>query len=218
MLEIHNLLICGIPEGGARFSRGAVEHMSQKTEIAAWITTSIKAKGLNQSRVAVAIGVSKATMSRWCNPNDPTMPLWENVSSLSAVLGSSPPGWSAPAGSYLGFDEHGVAALADDGPPEAWNGNITQWRVKDSSMQTKGYMIGDDVKADARIAPVDGDVVVANLYNMQGKARTALRVFKSPHYLIPATADASSLEVHEVGKTAAIFGVVFTSTRRRSEN
>jgi SOS-response transcriptional repressor LexA len=85
-------------------------------------------------------------------------------------------------------------------------------------MQTKGYMIGDEVKADARIVPVDGDVVVANLYDTQGKARTVLRVFKSPGYLVPATADATSIEVHEAGKTAAIFGVVFESSRRRSIN
>lgn len=215
---MHNLMIYPKCKSVARISRGALEHMSQKSEVSAWITSSIKAKGLNQSRVAEAIGVSKATLSRWCNPDDPTLPLWENISALSSVLGSAPPGWEAPAGGLLGFHEHGLTVLPADDPAETWNGNISTWRVKDSSMQTKGYMIGDEVKADARIAPVDGDVVVANLYDRLGKARTVLRVFKAPGYLVPATADATNLEVHEAGKTAAVLGVVFESTRRRFMN
>lgn len=189
--------------------------MGQKAQIAQWISTTIKTKGLNQSQVATAIGVARATMSRWCNPTDPTMPLWENISALAAVLGSYPPGWSAPPEVGYGMAESGVEPLSGELPPDQWNGNVSEWRVRDSTMQTKGYMVGDTVKADARIQPLDGDVVVANLYDTSGRARTVLRVYKAPGYLVPATADAASLEVHEVGKTAAVFGVVFESTRRR---
>ena len=189
--------------------------MSQKADIAAWISSTIKARGLNQSQVAGAIKVSRATMSRWCNPNDPTMPLWENVSVLAEVLGSAPPGWPNPSETAHTLSESGVELLPAAAKPEEWNGNISEWRVRDGAMQTKGYMPGDTVKADARIQPLDGDVVVANLYVTSRPARTVLRLYKSPGYLIPATPDAASLEVHEVGKTAAIHGVVFESTRRR---
>ncbi len=192
--------------------------MTQKADIAAWISAAIKAKGLNQSRVADAIHVSRATLSRWCNAGDSTMPLWENIKALAEVLGSAPPGWSSTAGTPPGFSESSVEALPTEQNLPNWNGNISEWRVKDATMQTKGYMPGDIVKADARLQPEDGDVVVANLYDTSGKARTVLRLYKRPGYLVPATADATTLEVHEVGKTAAIFGVVFESTRRRAQH
>jgi transcriptional regulator with XRE-family HTH domain len=192
--------------------------MSQKADIAAWITSTIKARGLNQSKVAGAMKVARATMSRWCNPNDPTMPLWENISALADVLGSAPPGWSSTADPAAALGESGVAPLPTSQKPEDWNGHVSEWRVLDASMQTKGYMPGDTVKADARIQPLDGDVVVANLYATSGRARTVLRVYKAPGYLVPATADAATIEVHEVGKTAAVVGVVFESTRRRNAN
>jgi translation initiation factor IF-1 len=115
-----------------------------------------------------------------------------------------------------GMAEDGVEPIQQDQEEENWNGNITEWTVKDASMQVMGYLPGDIVKADARIQPQDGDVVVCNLYTMDGtKARTALRVFKAPSYLMPATTDAKTLEIHEVGKTAAIFGVIFEMRRTR---
>jgi transcriptional regulator with XRE-family HTH domain len=182
--------------------------MNDKAKFSAWLKAAREAAGLNQADVARAVGVRPATLSRWSNPDDPTQPQGENLIALVKALGSGPPGWyeAAPLP-----PRHGLESMPETPGPD-WNGNVSHWRVLDSAMQT--YVAGDVVKADARITPVDGDVVVANVFD-QGRARTVLRLYKAPGYVLPATADAGALEVHELGKTAALQGVVVEMTRRR---
>jgi transcriptional regulator with XRE-family HTH domain len=186
--------------------------MTKKAEFAAWLSAAIAARGMNQSQVARALQVSRATLTRWTDADDTTFPSWQNVRALADVLNAAPPGGLAqPA--LAAAPVHGLEPMPETPGPD-WNGNVSHWRVLDSAMQTKGYVAGDVVKADARITPVDGDVVVANVFD-QGRARTVLRLYKAPGYVLPATADAGALEVHELGKTAALQGVVVEMTRRR---
>lgn len=188
-----------------------------KRLFAAWLGAHLQQRHMSMNGLSKAMGVRAPTVSRWCNPDDRTMPRWEHINELTRMFGEPPPGSHLPNTPHdaPGMAESGLQALEITSPAADWNGNISEWRVKDATMQVMGYMTGDTVRADARIAPVDGDVVVANVYDTSGQARTVLRVFKEPGYLIPATADASGFEVHEVGKNGAVFGVVYESTRRR---
>ena len=187
--------------------------MSQKADIAEWIRASMKRRGVNKSQVAKMIGVSRATMTRWCKPNDPTQPLWENISALAAALDSSPPGWkiinALPPAITIGGTERQLA-----GPIET--GTLSEWRVPDAAMQAKGYMEGDILKVDDAMMPRDGDVVIANLYATEHRlARNAVRLFKAPDYLVTAAVDTANTEIDLAGKTARIIGVVVESIRRR---
>ena len=189
-----------------------------KAEFSAWMKSNMERLHLSQNQLAKRARISVNTISRYCNEDDGAEPKMSYVKIISEAFGAKPPsfyGFEEPAVSY-GLSEPGVEMLPSESGPE-WNGNLSNWRVKDNAMQVMGYLAGDIVMADARVQPVDGDVVIANLYSPGGtSARTVLRVYKKPGYLIPAAADARSLEVHEIGKNAAIFGVVVESIRRRT--
>jgi transcriptional regulator with XRE-family HTH domain len=183
--------------------------------LADWMKLHMEKRKLSQNKLAKLTGIGLTTINRYCDPNDNHEPRIGNVMTLSRYFGDKPP-LDIPENPVIGFAEDGVAPIFQDQDDENWNGNLTEWTVKDRSMQVMGYLPGDTVSADGRLLPVDGDVVVCNLYTMDGtKARTCLRVFKSPSYLMPATTDAKSLEIHEVGKTAAIFGVIYEMRRTR---
>ena len=183
--------------------------------LAGWMKLHMEKRQLSQNKLAKATGISLTTINRYCDPTDDHEPRMGNVLALSRFFGDKAP-MELPGETPPGMAEDGVEAILADPDDESWNGNISEWTVRDTAMQVMGYLPGDIVKADARIQPQDGDVVVCNLYTMDGtKARTALRVFKAPSYLMPATTDAKTLEIHEVGKTAAIFGVIFEMRRTR---
>jgi hypothetical protein len=190
------------------------DKIEAKRLFALWLVENLERTGHSQNKLARLMGCSPSTVNRWVDPDDGTSPGWDNVIALATMFGNQPPGFAAQDHA-TGMAEDGLRMIAQ---PETddWNGNITEWAVKDASMQVMGYMAGDMVRADARIKPEDGDVVVANLYSVNGQtATTALRVFKAPGYLLPATSNATEFSVHEVGKTGAIFGTVFESRRTR---
>ncbi len=74
------------------------------------------------------------------------------------------------------------------------------------------------VSADARVEPSDGDLVVANVYGNGGKsAKTVIRLYKRPNFLVSGPADAQKLDVLYIDpNTASIHGVVVEMIRRRS--
>ena len=183
--------------------------------LAGWMKLHMEKRNLSQNKLAKLTGVSLTTINRYCDPDDEHEPRIGNIAALSRFFGEKPP-FNIPGEAGPGFAEDGVEAITIDTTAPDWEPNISEWTVKDATMQVMGYLPGDIVMADARIEAQDGDVVVCNLYSMDGtKARTALRVFKAPSYLMPATTDAKNLEIHEVGKTAAVFGVIFEMRRTR---
>lgn len=189
-----------------------------KAEFAAWMKSNMDRMKLSQNKLARLAGVSVTTINRYCNADDDAEPKMSYAKLIAKVFNAAlPAAYTAENTEPQGFSEPGVTPIEwKPALGEEWNGNISAWTVKDNSMQFMGYLTGDEVKADDRIKAVDGDVVVANLYENNSTARTVLRVYKAPGYLVPATTDLSAFEVHEVGKNAAVFGVVFESLRRRA--
>lgn len=184
-------------------------HMDRKAEFAAWLLARIDEAGLNQAKVARAIDVSRATLSRWTKADNTSFPAYKNAAALTRLLKSTPPG--------------GLDQFADDEPPAdavepvaASAAGARQWRVMDFSMQAAGYLPGDVVTIDARLAPLDGDAVIVELHAPGAPARRALRLWRAPGYILPAPYDPRFIEVHEAGKTAIVEGVVVETVRRRA--
>lgn len=185
-----------------------------KQEFAEWLLTAMKNKGLNRRKIAQAIGVEPSSVTRWTQTDNITLPKIEHMRNLIAILGSAPPGWSSIPEPAIVAGPELVALPQAEGPH--WNGNLSEYQVSDFSMQLLGFMPGDMVKIDYRIKPSDGDVVVVRLHGLlAAQSRIVLRVYKDPGYVLPATADAAGLEVHELKKTATFIGTVYEMTRRR---
>lgn len=188
------------------------------SKLAAWLNEHMKRHGLSQNALAAATGIGLTTINRYCNPLTENEPRLTIVLRLAKFFKDKPPLSVMAAVEFHGMSEDGVQAIVNQNSPSQQD-FLSQWTIKDGSMQGLGYMEGDTVIANANETPRDGDVVICNLYAMDGKtARTAIRLFKSPSYLISAPINANALEIHEAGKTAAIFGVISELRRKRSEH
>lgn len=194
-----------------RLSRATERLFMEKQAFAAWLKQAIEERGLNRNQVAKAIKVTRGSLTRWTEPRYPTMPSFSHIADLIDILGSSPPGWTPPARPGEGVRD-GVLRLAMPSDPAQWNGHIQDWRIAATDMSLWGFRPGDVVRTDARIAPADGDVVVATLRHGPGPDRYVLRLFREPGYLV-AAADG---EVHEARKNAQVIGTVVETIRRRT--
>jgi len=192
-----------------RMMRASEKLLMKKQEFSAWLDAAIKERSLNRNQVAKAIGVARSSLTRWTDPENTTLPGLEHVNSLIEILGSSPPGWSPPVRPATAARD-GVLRLAMPSDPAQWNGFLQDWRVTENTMTLWGYKPGDVVRTDARITPVDGDVVVCTLQHGPGPDRYVLRLFRAPMYVVAADG-----EVHEARKNAEIVGTVIETNRRR---
>lgn len=185
-------------------------------KLAAWMEFHMTKRKLSQNALAELTGIGLTTINRYCDPSSEHEPRIKNVMILARFFGDRPPIDLGPGDGASAFAEDGVEPALVDPEKPGYDANITEWTLLDGSMQSLGYMPGDRVWADAKLQPKDGEVVVCNLFAMGSKpSRNALRLFKAPSYLISASPDSKELEIHEVGKTAAIFGVIFESRRLR---
>ena len=192
--------------------------MSEANErLAAWLRGHMTRRHLSQNKLARATGIGLTTVNRYCQGLDDHEPRLTIVQKLADYFQDAPPLALRVQPTAL----RGSPGLAEDGveklqPEMPQNGTITTWTVMDETLFSLGYREGDTVEADGALTPRDGDVVLCSLYSMEGTAaRTALRIFKSPAYVMSAPKAVTETEIHEVGKTAAVFGVVIASARQR---
>ena len=105
-----------------------------------------------------------------------------------------------------------AAALGADRP------GIDVWQVKGQAMALAGYLPGDCILVDTHAADRAraGDVVIAQIYQAQGRdmtARTVLRRLEPP-VLVAASADPADTRVHVVdGVNVLVRGKVIASWR-----
>lgn len=205
------LVVASVP---SKIGWDFIKMPEKNRKLAAWMDFHMTKRRLSQNALAEITGIGLTTINRYCDPNNESEPRTNFVLKLARYFGDRPPIDMDP-GDGADFAEDGVEPVPVE-PGVDTPANLTEWAVRDSSMQVMGYMPGDLVWADANITAKDGDVVVCNLFSLGNRpARNALRMFRAPSYLISATSDSKELEIHEVGKTAAIYGVIFESRRLR---
>lgn len=67
--------------------------------------------------------------------------------------------------------------------------NAAPWRLKTRAIEGAGYLIGDVVITDPTVAPMAGDAVCAQVYDIRtGTAETVFRIYEAP-YLVAVTSD-----------------------------
>lgn len=194
--------------------RGVLELIEIKAEIADWLAVHMKRTGLSMNEIAKRAGLGVATISRMADGATLLLPKIEHLLIVASVLKAPVPQVFQEYANSAGFEEPGLERF--EGPAEAeTNPNISRWTVRDTSLQSLGYMPGDIVVARADLDARDGDVVVCNLYSPGGFAAvTALRLYKAP-YLVTMSPFPADAATHELGKNAAIHGVVVESLRLR---
>ncbi len=93
---------------------------------------------------------------------------------------------------------------------------VDVWNVKTDALTLMGFMPGDLILVDSRIAdrPKRGDVVVAQVSDWNtGSATTVLRRFEPP-VLVAASMNPATYAIHVVdGNNVAIRGIVIASWR-----
>lgn len=184
----------------------------------------------NQAELARISGVSKSTISRMLgtDKNFDGLPGFFSISAVANAVGRPLPA----AASELpdrplqqpSLQSHQGAFREDDVQPlqppanEPWNPNLQHWEIKNLSLQLAGFLPGDRIVADASLLPhvKAGDIVIAQIPNRQGGARTVIRRYKPP-YILTAGTDPDRQEITTVdGEQAYLMAVFIRLIRQRA--
>lgn len=184
----------------------------------AWINWVMRKTGKAVTPLAIDAGLSSTTLARAFEPDFNGFA----PRTISAVMKSynvpSPEQWR------MGLSEDDASPF--EGPPPDFN--IKQyskskaadvWKVETDALAPLGYMRGDAILVDLNETPRKGDVVVAQIYDMQhGRAKTVLRLFHGP-YLSTAVMQGAPGEILMLdGGQVAVKGVVTALLRLRPKD
>lgn len=164
-----------------------------------------KAHGLTLSEIAAKAGLVPSTLTRFYNDPDNTSLLGgATMAKLEAAFAATPPGFGEPDAELLrGQDGFEGAVLTP---------NQSIWRVGKGFAAVAGFRAGDLFLLDMSVIPRDGDDVLANIYDQDGRsARTVLRRFHKGWVFGDAHTDPEYAE----GRSVKVMGVVVKSWRHR---
>lgn len=196
---------------------------SRRKQIA-WVKAILAETGWNQSELARRAGLTHATLSKFLNdPNNSAELATATVGKLQAV--SPIPHYENPRGAMPeGFDE-AEAEPYDAGSQdilisraiEALKGgsnHVQPWVLRTNALENAGYRWGDILAVDMSATPKPGDVVIAQIYDTQGGAETAFRIYHKP-YLVASSNSPRHLAPTLIDQRVDVRGVVVASLRPR---
>lgn len=189
----------------------------------AWLTAIRDATNWNWSELARQAGVVPQTFSKFRNDPDNRAVLdtrtVEKIQAVSPVphylnrRATMPEGFDE--GESTPFDpadfpglERAIAAAIGSNP------NVVAWVLKSSALENAGYRNGDILIVDQAATPREGDVVCAQIYDQDGGAETAFRIYHRP-YLVAASNAPRFLAPRIVDARVELRGVVIASFRGR---
>lgn len=176
-------------------------------------------RGINDAELARRSGLSKATVSRLMKRGrgGKGRAPFEQILVLAKAFQMPVPQELLPPGvEPSGFAEPDVVQL--EGLKTGLSDpNITLWQLRADHLAGAGYLPGDELFFDARIAPVRGDIVLANVYKRAG-AETVIRIWMPP-FLVAAEIGRTTIAPVEVREEddpkAVILGTMIDLRRRR---
>jgi hypothetical protein len=189
----------------------------------AWVNATLLANGWKPTNLARISGFDPSTLSRFLADPLNKAQLNSTVVQKIALAGGIPPYLTEPPTQQRGFAESeatpyvaednaiaaAVAGFQVQGPA------IDAWVMKSRALEFAGYLPGDVLVVDMNATPRDGDTVCAQLYDRQGQAETAFRIYEKP-FLVAASADAALRRPVLIdGERAIVRGVVVASLRNR---
>lgn len=160
-----------------------VGHMSTDNgnELRSWLTAIIARSGTNLTQVAKQAGVSHTTLSRALDPNQrPPNFRADTISKLSKLSGIPAPAEIAAAVAAGRGDAELEPLLSGEQPGGLFlKQNQSLWKIGPSFSTTPGYRPGDVLLVDTSLQPVDGDDVLASLYDQDSATtETVLRTYR----------------------------------------
>lgn len=191
----------------------------------AWLRAIKAETGWSNNKLAKAAGISHSTLSKF--ENDPLNERPLDTATVAKIAAVSPiPHYENVRGAMPeGFDEGEAApfdtAANDD---EVVNRAVTaikngsnsmqSWTLKSSALENAGYRPGDVLIVDSSKAPVQGDVILAQIYDLQGGAETAFRIYHKP-YLVASSNNPRHLAPTLIDQRVDVRGVVTALVRPR---
>ncbi|MGE0212267.1 MAG: hypothetical protein AB7S41_11280 [Parvibaculaceae bacterium] len=175
-----------------------------------WLKDLIGYTGWAPTRVASVSGVAQTTLTNLLN--DPDHPHLLSNSSISKIVN----GTGFPRPGQEGFAEVPPRPFDHEemGEHGEWNPNHQFWEVRNELLTLAGLLKGDKILCDASVTPKDGDVVIAQIYDVaMGAARTVIRVYRPP-YLTTAAVDPTKNKISEADRGAQIMSVMIELRRR----
>jgi hypothetical protein len=183
----------------------------------AWLRTVLEKTGLPPTALAISIGRSPSTFTRFLNERGRTL----HAKTIDLIVAKypvdPPPGHIAPAPpppiAPAGADD--VTQLAPESVTDPViaaaltaameTRQLTVWQVRSRAMDRENYLPGDLLIVDEHTRPLVGQVVIAS---DRGKPACLLRIFESP-YLLASSSDPAFRRVLVVNdEDIAVRGVV----------
>jgi SOS-response transcriptional repressor LexA len=181
---------------------------------AAWIKAVQEDTGLSIAALAKKAGIERSTLTRALSPSQKHTLSKRTIDKICEATGLPGPG-AAPSRT-AGFREAELEPY--DGPGENGGASHNHYRftVKTRALELSGILPGDVLTVDMNADPIEGDIVVAQVYDWQrGTAETVLRLHEPP-FLITHTIETGRRKPQLVnGQDVAIKGVVIALERGR---
>lgn len=191
----------------------------RKAEVAAWLQDILAKEGIKPPTFAKRMNgaVSASTLYRILDPEDAFVPQESTIERIEERTG-----YRMRSGGELarvGFSEEGSERLEGETAGEIAPTSPSQstWRLGGRAVELAGYLPGDLLLVDQSVAPRAGDLVCAQIYDVQrGSAETVFRLFEPP-YLTTRTLDPASHAKPQLidGERCVVLGTVIRMLRRR---
>lgn len=192
----------------------------QRERLREWGKTAMRVRGLSASKWARLAGCAPSTVTRLLktadeDPDAKWMPSLTTITKLERVVGMQAP-IKAPDQSP-GFGDPDVIPIEDgmSAHPRAASVPHRQvWEINSAALRLAGYLPGDQILVDTRERPVHGDVVIAQVYNVEhGYPETVMRLYQPP-YLVAAGINTDQ-PPYMITQSVQVIGVVVESWRVR---
>ncbi len=192
-------------EGAAAFRRSVVE----------WVIGIERQFNVTRAQIAERSGIKSSTIYRWFDQSLNHVPSNASVLQIANAFGVTGPGSVTPSPPLA--NEEGLT-VAEAPPGETWD-HATQnwWRVGDRALELAGYLPGDLVLCDPKVAARQGDVVVAVLHRAgDGLGERRLRLFVPP-FLVTRSMDPHLHDMADLvdGHRVMVSGPILRLVRHR---
>lgn len=175
-------------------SSGSARHAQLREVVREWLQGIMDKHAVSQRQIGIRSEVSPATVNRAMDVDGDFVMTTSVITKISDAFGEPlPSALARPAvpGRAMGFSESDLTVFTGpaDGLPAKAQLNHGRWRISSRVLDQEGFRPGDVLDFDLGLQPAPGDIVVAQVYNMQrGTADTILRVYYPP-YLLTRSSD-----------------------------
>lgn len=188
--------------------------ISQKSAVAAFLSGILNEEDIEIPEAAKRAGVSASTLYRIVDETDQFTPSLRTVGKIETAFNRSfaARGLEESEASPYKLEQTDLDHLIREfiGGRQG----VDPWKLNTRAVELAGWVPGDIVVLDMNARPRSGDLVCAQVYDLEkSKAETIWRLYEPP-YLVAASADRARFRTERDDK-ALIKGVVLATFRPR---